>query len=216
MRTKLGQQQGMPTMPEQEMGEGSAAERLRQYVREHATPLQGIICSYVVRAGLAQGEAAWAIAAEVLSDTVLEALAHAERLDGAVQPQAWLLGIATNILKRRKAMLIKQRREWPVSDLQAGRGNLSAAAFFDQITALTSPGPEDDLEAQEQVNEILALVSPGDQQVLRLALVQDLDMPGVARALGITSGAARVRLHRALGRLRLAWNTTHKRGEAHA
>jgi RNA polymerase sigma factor (sigma-70 family) len=214
-RMKPGYRQGKLSLLDQEIGSG--AERLSQYVHEQATSLQGIICSYVVRSGLAQGEAAWATAAEVLSDTMLEALAHAERLDSSIQPQAWLLGIAANMLKRRKASLMKQRREVLVSDLHRDSSSVSAAAFFDQIATLTSPGPEHALEDQERVQEILALVSPQDQEVLRLAILYDLDTQSLARALGVSPGAARVRLHRALNRLRLAWSGApgvRKRGEA--
>ena len=67
------------------------------------------------------------------------------------------------------------------------------------------PGPEQTFESREQVQEMLALVSPDDAEVLRLALLHELDSQGLADYLGVSVGTARVRLHRALRRLRKAW-----------
>ena len=69
-----------------------------------------------------------------------------------------------------------------------------------------SPGPEQSFEAREHVRELLSMVSPEDSTVLTLALLHELDTQGLARELGVSAGAARVRLHRALKRLRKAWN----------
>jgi DNA-directed RNA polymerase specialized sigma24 family protein len=52
---------------------------------------------------------------------------------------------------------------------------------------------------------MLALVAPEDQRVLRLAILADFQRETLARELGISPVAARVRLHRALNRLRSAW-----------
>jgi RNA polymerase sigma factor (sigma-70 family) len=43
---------------------------------------------------------------------------------------------------------------------------------------------------------------PDDRNVLELAFLRDLDGEALAKELGIRPGAARVRLHRALLRLR--------------
>jgi RNA polymerase sigma-70 factor (ECF subfamily) len=54
------------------------------------------------------------------------------------------------------------------------------------------------------VAALLEHVPVSDREVLRLALIHELDGESLARALGVRPGAARVRLHRALGRLREA------------
>lgn len=77
------------------------------------------------------------------------------------------------------------------------------AFFFDQIASLTVPGPEQEIEAQEQAREILSLVSV--EHILRLALLHDLDGQMLAQTLGVLPSTARSRLHRALARLRTAW-----------
>ena len=60
-------------------------------------------------------------------------------------------------------------------------------------------------------------MSPEDQQLLRLAILEDYEREALARKLGVTPGTARMRLHRALRRLRVAWyeqQTTLVRGES--
>jgi RNA polymerase sigma-70 factor (ECF subfamily) len=57
---------------------------------------------------------------------------------------------------------------------------------------------EDDDEWQAWLKEL----APDDQTVIRLAIVHSLDGDALAKTLGVSPGAARVRLHRALGRLR--------------
>jgi len=62
---------------------------------------------------------------------------------------------------------------------------------------------------------MLSLVSEEDQQVLRLALLEEVKAEALAQRLGTTIGTARMRLHRALRRLRTAWDEQLK-GERHA
>ncbi len=194
-------------MLDSEGGTEQTQHYLRQFLQENAPLLLGIIRSYIVRMGLAQGTAAiQSLATEVLHEATLEALAHADRLNTVSQPRAWFLAIASNILKRKRDEAMKQsRREVLVSDLQLASDTPGESEFFDSLSNYVQPGPEGAFEENEQVREMLALVAPDDQKVLRLALLHDLDTCGVARALGITPGTARVRLHRAINRLRKVW-----------
>jgi RNA polymerase sigma-70 factor (ECF subfamily) len=82
---------------------------------------------------------------------------------------------------------------------------LSEEELFDRLATLTVAEPEQGMEANEEVSTTLALVSENDQRVLRLAVLHDLNGKELAAELGVTPGAARVRLHRALNRLRDAW-----------
>lgn len=196
------------TEPKQPVGEvltfadSPSRIRLRQFLQENSASLLGIIRSYVLRMGLAQGTMVELLAADVLHDTVIEGLAHAERFDPATQPRAWLLAIAVNVLKRKKADQARRyQREVTMSEVSGSED----ADFFDQFSALTGPGPEHSFEVNERVNELLALVSHEDREVLSLALLHDLDMRTLAQALNVSPGAARVRLHRALNRLRTAF-----------
>ena len=98
--------------PSMRAGPEEAQQYLRQFLQENMVPLLEIIRSYVVRVGLARGEAVQATATDILNDAIIEALAHADRFDANTQPRAWILAIAANVLKRKKAEATKrQQRE---------------------------------------------------------------------------------------------------------
>jgi len=190
-------------------GEENAPRNLRQFLQENTPLLLGIIRSYVARTGLARGEAVQAAAVDILQDAVIEALAHADRLTAATQPRAWFLAIAANILKRKRAEAAKlQQREVLLSDISERQDMIDESDFFDLITPRVQPGPEQQIEMDEQVADMLSLVAPAEQEVLRLAFLHDLDTNMLAQALNISPGAARVRLHRALNKLRIAWRAS--------
>jgi RNA polymerase sigma factor (sigma-70 family) len=117
------------------------------------------------------------------------------------------LGIAANLIKRKQAgCATRNRREPLVRDLcSPAQAAVSEDELFDRLAALDVSDLAQDLEANEEVSAILAHVSEDDQRVLRLAVLHDLNGDELAQALGVTPGAARVRLHRALNRLREAW-----------
>lgn len=183
--------------------------QLRQFIEGQSASLLRTLRLYVARAGLASGEVQVRAAADdLLNEVVVEALDHAERFDPSGVPVAWLLGIAANLLRRRQADLAKRSRREPLArDLAAPYDNpISDDDLFDRFAGL-APGGEDPaaaLESDAAVASLLARVSEDDRRVLRLALIHELDGQSLARALGVRPGAARVRLHRALNRLREA------------
>ena len=185
----------------------SSKQRIVDFLTDNVAALLGILRSYVKRMGLARGEEVAAAAVDVLQEVVVEALDHADRFNPTRQPMAWLLGIATNIIKRKKAEIARRsRRELFIGELSTAQQEpLSDDELFDQITSCTSAGPEQDIEANEQAVMMLSLVSPEDRQLLLLAFLYGFEREAMAEKLGITPVAARVRLHRALNRLRLAW-----------
>ncbi len=189
--------------------ETSTANRalLRQFIEENADTLLGTLRVYVVRAGLTDWQGATLAAVELLSEVTVEALAHADRFRPSGQPMAWLLGIGANLIKREQAgRATRNRRELLVRDLYPRvQAAISEDELFDRFAALTVSDPAQDLEADEEVSAILAYVSNDDRRVLRLAVLHDLNGEELAAELGVTPGAARVRLHRALNRLRDAW-----------
>lgn len=185
--------------------------RLVEFITDNVASLIGILRSYVQRMGLARGEEVPAVAVEVLQEVVIEALDHAERFNPTGQPMAWLLGIAVNVIKRKKAELAKRfQRELSIGEISlAQQEPLSEDELFDQISAGTTAGPDQEIAANEQAELLLSLVSPEDQQILMLAFLQGFEREALAEKLGISPGATRVRLHRALKRLRLAWSEQH-------
>jgi RNA polymerase sigma-70 factor (ECF subfamily) len=185
----------------------STKQQLAEFLTGNIPSLLGILRSYVQRMGLARGEEVAAAAVDVLQEVVVEALDHADRFNPTGQPMAWLLGIGANVIKRKKVELARRSwRELFIGDLSLEQQEpLSEDELFDQITVCTSAGPEEDFEANEQAMLLLSLVSPEDQQLLFLAFLSGFEREALAKKLGITPVAARVRLHRALHRLRLAW-----------
>lgn len=183
-------------------------QRLVDFLSDNVAALLGILRSYVQRMGLARGEEVATVAVEVLQEVVIEALDHADRFNPTGQPMAWLLGIAMNVIKRKKAELARRsQRELSMSDLApAQQEPLGEDELFDRFAADTDAGPEQDIAANEQAEILLSLVSPDDQQILLLAFLYGFERDALAEKLGISPGATRVRLHRALKRLRLAWS----------
>ncbi|HET7640559.1 MAG TPA: sigma-70 family RNA polymerase sigma factor [Ktedonobacteraceae bacterium] len=185
----------------------STKQQLAEFLTGNIPSLLGILRSYVQRMGLARGEEVAAAAVDVLQEVVVEALDHADRFNPTGQPMAWLLGIGANVIKRKKVELARRSwRELFIGDLSLEQQEpLSEDDLFDEISVCTSAGPEEDFEANEQAMLLLSLVSPEDQQLLFLAFLYGFEREALAKKLGITPVAARVRLHRALHRLRLAW-----------
>ncbi len=186
-------------------------QHLLLFIETQAAVLLNIICSYVQTMRLTTGEEVRPVALEVLQETVIEALAHVERFDVRRPCMAWLLGIALNIIRRKKVELTKLRQH----EIQLRQfstrypGIHSDDELLERLYPTTFPGPEQELEEHEQAALLLALVSPEDQRILRLALLEGFGREALAQQLGLTPGAARVRLHRALNRLRVAWMRQH-------
>jgi RNA polymerase sigma factor (sigma-70 family) len=186
---------------------------LQQFLQENMGPIEGIVRSYVIRMGLAHGESIQNTTLDILNDATLEALVHAEAFEAVQQPRAWFLGIAVNMIKRKRAALARNKRhEYSVGMLvnNSEHEAVSESDFFDKISHLAHVGPEQEVENRAQVDELLALASPADRTILRLAFLQDLDTHNLALALNVSEGTVRVRLHRTLNRLRLAWQQHNK------
>jgi RNA polymerase sigma factor (sigma-70 family) len=180
---------------------------IRQFIAGESETLLGTLRYYLVRAGLADGRDATPLAIELLDEVVVQALEHAERFRPSGQPMAWLLGIAANLIRRRQAeRATLDRREPLVRDLYSGAEDaLTEDELFDRVASLAAGGPIADWEANEAASAILAHVSADDRRVLQLAVLHEMSGEALGQELGIKPGAARVRLHRALNRLRRAW-----------
>jgi RNA polymerase sigma factor (sigma-70 family) len=183
------------------------------FITDNAAELLATLRSYVKRMGLARGEEVAATAVEVLQEVVIEALEHAGRFNPMGQPRAWLLGIAANVIKRKKVEIAKRsRRELFIGELaRAEQEPVNEDELFDQYTPSLAGSPEQDFAANEQAELLLSLVSAEDRELLLLAFLYGFEREALAEKLGITPGAARVRLHRALRRLRSAWREQHMR-----
>jgi RNA polymerase sigma-70 factor (ECF subfamily) len=189
--------------------ENTGSVRLKQYIEAETDWLLPMLRFYLFKAGLLHEEA---FVIELLDELVVEALGHADRFDPARQPKAWLLGIAANLIKRRRAQMERlERREPLASDLDfSGQTDISEDDIFDRLAIFSGEDLETATLSKQQLTQILASIPTGDRQVIRLYVLIGLDGDALARELNISAGAARVRLHRALNRLRKVWRANQE------
>ncbi|HEY7415919.1 MAG TPA: sigma-70 family RNA polymerase sigma factor [Ktedonobacteraceae bacterium] len=198
------------------------AAELRHYLaNDHNIEcLYGILRSYIRKSGLVSPDDEDAVndtTYELLQNLVLKAFELVEKYHGSGL-RAWLLSIAQNLLKQRRAEWARHhQRETSLSELsEHPRSTSNESEFFDLFTQPALHDPAHSVEIREQLRGALACLSQEDQQIITLNLHYGFHHTEIARLLGITSVAARVRFSRALDRLRNAWNAQedHKRGES--
>jgi RNA polymerase sigma-70 factor (ECF subfamily) len=183
------------------------ALHLKAFIAEHNDRLTHILRSYVLRMGLAAQDTALVTALDLLNEVVLIALDNADRFDPGRSAMGWMLGIAANLIKRRQAVLNTLERREPLALDLIGNADeaLSDEEVFDRLAGLATSTADSWFERQAELHMLVAGLSADDQRVLRLAVNHDMDGAALAQALGIQPGAARMRLFRAIRRLREAW-----------
>ncbi|GAA2229989.1 hypothetical protein GCM10010232_15340 [Streptomyces amakusaensis] len=135
----------------------------------------------------------WAEAEDIVSATFLEAWRGREKLhpDGGT-PRPWLLGIATNIIRRNARS--RRRHEIALARVPE-RGSVPDFAD-DLVTHLA------DAEQLRAAHTALARLRRRDREVFTLVVWAGLDYAAAADALGVPIGTVRSRLSRARARLR--------------
>jgi len=182
---------------------------LTAFIEQESADLFVILRSYVIRMGLAPPTTAEQVTQELMNQVVVEALQSAERFDPTRRPMPWLLGIGINLIREQLRCDVHSR-EIPTRDLfTAIQAELSDDELFERLGAFADTNPAGQIEQAERdswIANLLAQLSEKDQQIIQLAILNDLDRGSISRQLGITPEAARVRLHRAIMRLR-SWFT---------
>jgi len=131
-------------------------------------------------------------AEDLVSETFIRLLTRAPRIETRTA-LAYLLAVARNTyLSGRR----RQRREVPLAEEIRAPESDPASRLDDQARL-------------ESVTAALRDLSEGERSALLLRVDHELSYEEIASALGISVGAAKVRVHRA--RLRLA-NATHRKG----
>src|SRR5689334_24680774 len=88
--------------------------RLEVFIESEGGSVAKAVRYYVLRAGLASGVGVAQLADELFNDMVVEALRSADRLKPDMHPKPWLLGIAANLVKRRRTEMAKRDRREPL------------------------------------------------------------------------------------------------------
>ena len=99
-----------------------------------------------------------------------------------------------------RVWLFRAVRDRARSALRSGRRRRAREARVAPSRPWPSPGEH--AEASELVERALGELAPEEREAVRLRYAQDLDYVDVARVLGTSAATARVRVHRALERLR--------------
>lgn len=186
----------------------SGAVILRRYIEAETETLQGILAVYLHRAWAMSQEEAQELAEEVLAEVVTIALAKATEFDPRRNPRAWLLGIGSRVVLRRRDALFTQRRREAGPPPGAPTESSLDDQLFDRLAALSSPDVALTVEQADAVDRLLAPLTPDARQVVRLGIIAGLQGEALALVLQCKPGTARVRLFRAVRQLRMAWGRT--------
>ena len=135
-------------------------------------------------------------ATDLVAETFAEAFRDRRQFRGRTTEEAagWLFGIARHQLSSfyRRGRVEREA----MSRLAVDRRDLTAEEL-DRIEELAGLA-----EMRAVVRVRLAQLEPGDQEILQLRIVEELDYDEVAAAQGVNEDAARARVSRALKRLR--------------
>jgi RNA polymerase sigma factor (sigma-70 family) len=195
-------------------------EALAKAIEENHARLLGGIRSLVWKMGFSNNPSTVdTVAHEIFHETVVIALEKADRYDPTKPAHSWLLGIAANKIKESMRKTSNRERKTPsVVDIhiskQNRKQNTDTVGFTQELTeedmidSLLFRSSENSLW-QDRINisfdELISLVNEADRLVLSLAYTDNLRGKDLAATLGISEGAAYVRLSRAVSRLREAY-----------
>ena len=148
---------------------------------------QGRIFAYLGRMGLDR-----ATAEDIAQDTFLRLWRNASQFNPRHSSlTTWILTIARNLALTH---LSRAARRIEVTD---DAGSAEAASDLPQpVEALLAK------QRRQRLHAALNRLSPADRSLVAASYMEDLDLKAIARVEGSTSGAIKVRLHRARLKLR--------------
>jgi RNA polymerase sigma factor (sigma-70 family) len=153
------------------------------------------LCSYALRRTTSPEDAA-----DVLAETFLIAWQRLEDVPDGEAGVLWLYATARHLLANQRRRL--QRQHLLVERLGSELG---------KAVAQTDPMDQSSVEAAR----VLAGLSAEDREILMLAGWEGLDSSEIGAVLGCSAVAARIRLHRARGRMSAAFTAPFMVGAKH-
>jgi RNA polymerase sigma factor (sigma-70 family) len=190
---------------ELEAGELECTARIRAAIEEDHEPLLRSIAVLVAKTGRGlRWPEVMEMATEILHEAVQEALKHADRFDPTRSATAWLRGIAARLLFNHRRAEARARRLIPAAAL----GEQAWAAALEQVC--TAPA-DAAVAGRLDLEQALTRISPEERRIIEFRYYQGLDGEELAATLGVSStGAARVRLCRALQALRTHFSSAEE------
>ena len=132
-------------------------------------------------------------AEEVVQESARRALARQAAYERGKDVLRWLVGFIILVCKERT-----RRRPAHNPAALGGNESISLEQLARDLTRCTAEAVADRIDARAMLGRLPAQ----EHELLRLHFVEDLPAAEIGQRLGITEGAVRVRLHRALTRLR--------------
>jgi RNA polymerase sigma-70 factor (ECF subfamily) len=125
---------------------------------------------------------------DLVHATFLAAASSAARYDGRISCRPWLIGIAAQLLRRRRRTF----------------SHLLAVLSTLKNTQTTASDPRTALQARTDIERALSRLSEAKRVTLLMAEVEGMSCPEIAEALAIPIGTVWTRLHAARRELRHA------------
>ncbi len=133
-------------------------------------------------------------AADLTAEIFLAAIDSAHRYrPGRATPKAWLYGIA-------RVLVANDRRRSGLR--RVGEARLRGSALLDPDDAARIDARIDAAAQSRRLYEAMDRLPDAERAVLELVAIDELTVTEAAAALGVRSGTARVRLHRARRKMR--------------
>lgn len=139
-------------------------------------------------------------AEEVVQETFLAAIRHADQFAGKGSQRGWLMGI----LKRKIIDFVRSRARRKTQQLGEEENDPTALLFDEngrwRAGALPEIGPDLQVESGELwgvVQDCLTKLPRGQADVFMLSVMEEMETDEICKELGITPSNLWVRLHRA-------------------
>jgi len=137
------------------------------------------------------------VAEDMAQQVFYRMLKYRESFTGSGEFLHWMYTIARNVIKdqgKRKKLPMAAAHIDDMADMVPGHTHVEEA--FEKK------------QAAEQLRRAIGTLSEAEREILSLSRFQELRHQEVAEILGISEGAVKVRLHRAMHQLKLVYLTT--------
>ncbi len=138
---------------------------------------------------------------DIVQSVCREVLTHAERFQHSSEGafRRWLFSTTLRKLSNRRDHLLAQRR-----DVGREVGNAEVAMLGAYARIASPSGQAVVAEELERIEAAMSTLDEDDRTLVVLARIVGLSRTEIADDLGLTPGAVRTRLHRALAKLAIA------------